>query len=39
MHKLLSRFFDYDIVAEFYETGRNGHTYKRYVRKYKLKRR
>ena len=39
MGKLLSRFFDYDIVAEFFETGRNGHLYKKYVRKYKLRRR
>lgn len=39
MRKLLARFFDYDIVAEFFETGRNGHLYKKYVRKYKLRRR
>ena len=39
MGKLLARFFDYDIVAEFYETGKNAHWYKKYVRKYKLRRR
>lgn len=30
---------DYDIVGEFYETGDNGHAYKKYIKKYKIKRR
>ena len=32
---ILSRwFFDYDIVGEYYETGKNGHKYKKYFKKY-----
>ena len=30
---------DYDIVGEFYETRDNGHVYKKYIKKYKIKRR
>ena len=39
MGKLLARFFDYDIVAEFFETGKDGHLHKKYTRRYKLRRR
>lgn len=37
--KFISKFFDYDIVGEYYDTNGDGHYYKKYVKKYHLKRR
>ena len=39
LRKLFDRFFDYDIVGEYYDTNGNGHYYKKYIKKYHLKRR
>ena len=34
---LFYRYFDYDIIGEFYDSDGNGHYYKRYIRKYYLR--
>lgn len=37
MKEFLKRFFDYDIVGEYFDSGSNGHLYKKYIRKYRLR--
>lgn len=34
---ILNRFFDYDIVGEYYDNDGNGHFHKKYVKKYHLR--
>lgn len=36
--KWLRQYFDYDIVGEYYDTNGNGHLYKKYVKKWHLRR-
>lgn len=36
---LVRKYFDYDIVGEYFDTDGNGHYFKKYVKKWHLKRR
>lgn len=39
MKNLVRKYFDYDIVGEYFDTDGNGHYFKKYVKKWHLKRR
>lgn len=37
LKKLFYQHFDYDIIGEYYDNDGKGHQYKKYIRKYHLK--
>lgn len=39
LKNLVRKYFDYDIVGEYFDTEGNGHYFKKYVKKWHLKRR
>lgn len=39
LKNLVRKYFDYDIVGEYFDTDGNDHYFKKYVKKWHLKRR
>ena len=39
LKKLFRRLFDYDIVGEYFDSDGNGHYYKKYIKKYRIRKR
>lgn len=37
LKKMVMRFFDYDIVGEYFDTDENGHYHKKYMKKWHLR--
>ena len=35
LKKLFNKYFDYDIVGEYYDNDGHGHLYKKYIKRYK----
>ena len=39
LKKFILKYFDYEIVGEYYDTNGDGHYYKKYIKKYHLRKR
>lgn len=39
LRKIFMRFFDYEIIGEYFETDDKGHLHKKYLKKYHLRKR
>lgn len=39
LKKIMNRFFDYEITGHYFDTNGNGHYYKKYMKKYHLRKR
>lgn len=35
LKELFNKYFDYDIIGEYYDTDGKGHIYKKYLKRYK----